>query len=180
MKALRSLALIGASVFIVGAHAASNSDAPKATKKSAAQKEPAKASVPPPLTLVMANPEQLLASTMAFIGEYACEFKQVLTVNKSQVDGYVDVLFKKDIYTMKPVRSTTGALRLEQVGGPMLMVQIPAKSMLMDTDKGKRVVDGCVHAEQAKEVAEENSLDMNLPGQVNTAAAATPAAAPKR
>jgi hypothetical protein len=67
------------------------------------------------------------------------------------------------------VRSTTGALRLEEVGaGPMLLVQIPAKSMLMDTVRGRRIVDACVHEEQAKEVpADSNSLGMNLPGQVS-------------
>lgn len=177
MKALRSLALIGASVAMGSALAAHSGDSHKAAKK-APQKESAKASVPPPLTLAMANPEQLVAATMAFVGDYNCEFKQMLVVSRSQVEGYVDVSFNKDRYTMKPVRSATGALRLEQVGGPMLLVQIPAKSMLMDTDKGKRVVDACVHPEQAKEVTEENSLDMNLPGQVNTQA--TVAAAPKR
>ena len=71
---------------------------------------------------------------------------------------------------MKPVRSSTGALRLEEVaGGPMLMVQIPSKSMLMDTVRGRRIVDACIHEEQAKEVSAPNSLGMNLPGQVSTA-----------
>jgi hypothetical protein len=72
---------------------------------------------------------------------------------------------------MKPVRSSTGALRLEEVGnGPMLMVQIPTKSMLMDTVRGRRIVDACVHEMQAKEAgADSNALGMNsLPGQVDT------------
>jgi len=176
MKALRSLALIGASLALSNAFAAQDKPSSTSTKKPAAE---VKTAVPPPLTLALASPEQILAATMAFIGDYNCEFKQTLMVTRHQVIGYVDVLFNKNHYTMKPVRSATGALRLEQVGGPMLLVQIPAKSMLMDTEKGKRVVDACVHEEQAKEVAVENSLDMNLPGQVNTAAIA-PAAASKR
>jgi hypothetical protein len=117
---------------------------------------------------------------MAFIGDYSCEFNQALVVVKSQVEGYVDVVFNQAQFTMKPVLSSTGALRLEQVGGPMLLVQIPAKSMLMDTEKGKRVLDGCVSAQQAKEVAVENSLDMNLPGQVDTSNTANTAVARKR
>jgi hypothetical protein len=177
MKALRSMALIGASLALSSAFAAQEKASTKTTKKPAAV---SKASLPPPLTLAMADPEQLLAASLAFVGNYDCEFKQVLVVAKSQVEGYVDVLFNKMSYTMKPVRSATGALRLEQVGGPMLMVQIPAKSMLMDSDKGKRVVDACIHAEQAKEVTTENSLDMNLPGQVNTAATTAAAATAKR
>ncbi len=181
MKALRSLALIGVSFALGSVFAAQ--DSAKSGKKTPKQVE-AKASVPPPLTLALADPEQIMAATMAFIGDYNCEFKQTLMVTRHQVVGYVDVIFNKVHYTMKPVRSSTGALRLEQVGGPMLLVQIPAKSMLMDTEKGKRVVDACVHEEQAKEVAVENSLDMNLPGQVNTSSttstASTVAAAPKR
>ena len=44
--------------------------------------------------------------------------------------------------------SSTGALRLEDVKGRMLMLQIANKSMLMDTQLGQRVVDGCVHEKQ--------------------------------
>jgi hypothetical protein len=121
-------------------------------------------------TLPVADSEQMLAASLALVGPYDCEFKQTLSVAKHQVDGYVVVTFSSKAYTMKPVRSSTGAVRLEEVaGGPMLMVQIPTKSMLMDTVRGRRIVDGCVHEVQAKEVATDtNALGMNLPGQVNT------------
>jgi hypothetical protein len=70
---------------------------------------------------------------------------------------------------MKPVRSNTGAVRLEQVGnGPMLMLQIPTKSMLLDTRRGRRILDACVHAEQAMEVSESNGLGLKIDGQGNT------------
>ena len=49
---------------------------------------------------------------------------------------------------MKPVLSSTGALRLEDVRGRMLMLQIANKSMLMDAQIGQRLVDGCVHEKQ--------------------------------
>jgi hypothetical protein len=120
-------------------------------------------------TLPAADEEQLLATSLALVGPYDCEFKQTLSVSKHQVEGYVVVTFSSKAYTMKPVRSSTGAVRLEEVGGPMLMVQIPTKSMLMDTSRGRRIVDACVHETQAKEVAtDSNALGMNLPGQVNT------------
>jgi hypothetical protein len=51
-------------------------------------------------------------------------------------------------------------------------VQIPTKSMLMDTVRGRRIVDACVHEEQVKEARADtntNALGMNLPGQVDTA-----------
>ena len=49
---------------------------------------------------------------------------------------------------MKPVLSSTGALRLEDVKGQTLLLQIANKSMLMDQKAGRRVVDGCVHEKQ--------------------------------
>jgi len=68
-------------------------------------------------------------------------------------DGYVDVRFKAQTWTMKPVLSSTGALRLEDVKGQMLMLQIANKSMLMDTKLGQRVVDACVHDKQRLAIA---------------------------
>ena len=62
--------------------------------------------------------------------------------------GYVDLTFKKAVYTMKAVQSSTGALRLEDVKGKTLLLQIANKSMLMDTKAGKRLVDDCVHEKQ--------------------------------
>ncbi|MBL8334946.1 MAG: hypothetical protein JNM08_17670 [Rubrivivax sp.] len=49
--------------------------------------------------------------------------------------------------------SHTGALRLEDVKGRMLMLQIADKSMLMDTQIGQRVVDNCVHEKQREATA---------------------------
>ncbi len=62
--------------------------------------------------------------------------------------GYVDVNYQKKVFTMKPVSSSTGALRLEDVKGNTLLLQIANKSMLMDVKAGKRLVDGCVHEKQ--------------------------------
>lgn len=176
MKLVHSLALICASVALAGT-AAAQQDKTKAKQTSASAKkltpvQGAQAVLP---TLNVADAEQLIAASQAYYGPYECEFKQTLSVTKHQVEGYVIVTFSSKAYTMKPVRSSTGALRLEEVGnGPMLMVQIPAKSMLMDTVRGRRIVDACISEMQAKEAASAgdggNALGMNsLPGQVNTA-----------
>jgi hypothetical protein len=173
VKTLRSLALLGASLALSTLVAAQDKPSAKSTAKA-----PVPAVVAAIPTLGVASPEQLLAAAQAYVGPYDCEFKQTLSVSKHQVDGYVVVTFSSKAYTMKPVRSSTGALRLEEVaGGPMLMVQIPAKSMLMDTARGRRIVDACIHEEQAKEASAPNSLGMNLQGQVDTTDATT---APKR
>ena len=169
MRVVYPMALLCASLALVNPATAQDKQAVKvAAAKPANQPNPAMANQLP--TLPVADAEQKLAASLALLGPYDCEFKQTLSIAKHQVDGYVVVTFSSKAYTMKPVRSSTGAVRLEEVaGGPMLMVQIPTKSMLMDTARGRRVVDACVHETQAKEVAtESNALGMNLPGQVNT------------
>jgi hypothetical protein len=170
MKLVQSLALICASLALAGAAVAQDKTTPRQARPSKAPTplQGAQAVLP---TLTAADQEQLLAAAQTYYGPYDCEFKQALSISKHPVDGYVVVTFSSKAYTMKPVRSSTGAVRLEEVGnGPMLMVQIPTKSMLMDTARGRRIVDACVHEVQAKEAAPEaNALGMNLHGQVNTA-----------
>jgi len=131
-----------------------------ATVKPGAKPPPAKATRPaarPPAVKVLpvdpplakAEGEQLAAAAMTHFGDYACEFDQSVNVHVTpNNDGYVDVRFKTQIWTMKPVLSSTGALRLEDVKGRMLMLQIANKSMLMDTQIGQRVLDGCIHEKQ--------------------------------
>ena len=123
--------------------------APKpATAKPAAQRAAAPAAA---AALAAATPEQMLASDRTHFGDYACEFDQKVLVKKNaRSPGYVDVDFKGRTIVTKPVLSSTGALRLEDVTGRMVMIQIANKSMLMDTKIGQRVVDNCVHPEQAK------------------------------
>ena len=50
--------------------------------------------------------------------------------------AYVDVKHGKDDWLMKPVLSSTGAVRLEDVHGETLMVQIASKSMLLNVKTG--------------------------------------------
>jgi membrane-bound inhibitor of C-type lysozyme len=101
--------------------------------------------------LAAATPEQMQAAERAHFGGYACEFDQKVDVKMNpKSPGYVDVEFKGRTIVTKPVLSSTGALRLEDVTGRMVMIQIANKSMLMDTKIGQRVVDNCVHPEQAK------------------------------
>jgi len=120
-------------------------------------------------TLAIASPEQQLAASLVLFGPYSCEFKQTVRVIRHRVEGYAVVAVRRNLYTMKPVRSNTGAVRLEEVGnGSMLMLQIPTKSMLLDTRRGRRILDACVHAEQAMEVSESNGLGLKIDGQGNT------------
>ena len=55
---------------------------------------------------------------------------------------------------MRPVLSTTGAVRLEDVKGETLMVQIATKSMLLNVKTARRIVDECVSARRRELIAE--------------------------
>lgn len=122
-----------------------------APKTAAAKKTPAP---PPEPVLADADEPQLAAAERTYIGDYACEFKESVHIDKHpKVAGYINVAWKKQVITMKPVLSSTGALRLEDVTGRTLMIQIANKSMLLDTKVGQRLLDDCVHPEQARLMA---------------------------
>lgn len=116
----------------------------KATKPA-----PAKKAAPAPAALPPADQTQLDAAERTYFGNYVCELDQSIDVGMNpKTPGYVDVKFKTKTFTMKPIVSSTGALRLEEVKGGMLLIQIANKSMMMDSKAGHRVVDGCVHEKQ--------------------------------
>ena len=178
MHALRNLTLCVASLTLTGlalAQVPTKVSAKQSVKP--ATKALSAVAAPPPA----ADGEQLMAAAVTLYGQFDCEYDQKLTVNKHPaVDGYIDVTLGKQTYLMKPVRSTTGAVRLEEVSGSMLMVQIPSKSMMMDTKMGKRIVDACKNDEQRREVETANSLGINAPGQVQATADVSSVAAPPR
>lgn len=116
-----------------------------AAKKPAAKPAPKAAASK---ALPAATPDQLTAADRALKGSYDCDFNQKLNVAMNSSQGYVDVTSGKSKYTMKPIITSTGALRMEDVTGRMLLLQIANKSMLMDTKLGQRVVDNCVHPSQ--------------------------------
>lgn len=127
----------------------------------------AQAAPPAPVVVPAASAEQLQAMALTLFGSFDCGQNDVLVVTRSvDHEGYVEVTHGKDKFMMKPVHSPTGAVRLEDVAGKMLMVQIPAKSMLMDNKLGQRVADACRNAEQKQVVEAPNSLGINAPGQV--------------
>ena len=62
--------------------------------------------------------------------------------------GYFHGQGKGFRYRMYPVRTSTGALRLEDKKAGAVWLQLANKSMLMDQKKGRRVADDCAHPEQ--------------------------------
>lgn len=140
--------------------------APKAAAKKAAPKAP-----PVEAPLPVAEGEQTAAAAMVHFGDYGCEFNQTVTVAMNpKYDAYIDVVYGKQRFTMKPVLSSTGALRLEDVKGQTMMLQIAYKSMLMDVKVGRRLVDECVHDKQleAKRNADGQPREALLTGDAPT------------
>ena len=146
---------IQSSVIAVAAALALCAAVPVATAQTATPKKPtakkaapAKKVVEPPAP-VAAAPEQVDAAGRVFYGAYDCEFKQTIDIVESpKYPAYVDVKHGKTEYLMKPVLSSTGAIRLEDVRGETLMVQISSKSMLLNVKTAKRIVDDCVSPKQ--------------------------------
>ena len=140
--------------------------AAKPVAKAPLKAAPAKKTPAPPAEPVLSDADepQLEAAERAYLGDYACEFKESVHIDKHpKVAGYINVAWKKQVITMKPVLSSTGALRLEDVTGRTLMIQIANKSMLLDTKVGQRLLDDCIHPEQARLMAEAKAAKLANP-----------------
>jgi len=153
---IRAFLTVALSLGLLGAQAA-HAVQPAKAKTSKSAKKAAAPAPEPELVLPDADGPQNAAAALVGFGHYDCEFSQTVNVAMNpKHEGYVDVTFGKTVYTMKPVLSSTGAVRLEDVRGKTLMLQIAYKSMLMDTQVGRRLVDECVSEKQlaAKKAAE--------------------------
>ena len=137
-------------------------DATTAKKASAAKntkRAAKKAPEPEPeIEMAAADEKQLAAAKEVLMGESGCEFDQKIQVHANPAHpGYVDMSYNKKKYTMKPVLSPTGALRLEDVRSEALMIQIASKTMVMNQKTGQRMVDNCVHPDQRTVSADSGS-----------------------
>ena len=139
---------IGASFTVAMAQTAAPAAKPAAkhaAKAPAKKAAPAKADPVP----AAASPEQITAAERVYYGVYDCELNQTVDISiNPKYPAWVDVKHGKNTYLMKPVLSSTGALRLEDIRDEALMVQIASKSMLLNTKTGTRIVDACVSPKQ--------------------------------
>ena len=130
-----------------------------------ARKAPPPAPAPAPAAIdENLSAEQLANSLRVNRGDAQCEFDQTVSVRPHpQRVGLFLVSFKNHTYTMAPEPTSTGAVRLEDKHAGVMWLQIPTKSMLMDSGKGQRLVDACTHAEQRATIA-ANALTPGLAG----------------
>ena len=143
-----ALAFLAAGAIALPATAQTAAPAAKPAAKAAAKPAPA-APKKPEMIIPEAYPEQVKAAEMVYYGKYDCEFNQTVDIEQSpKHSSYVVVKHNKGEWLMKPVLSSTGAIRLEDVRGETLMVQIASKSMLLNTMTARRIVDDCVSPKQ--------------------------------
>ena len=139
-------ALVALSTFAVtSAQAQATASAPV---RKVAAKKPAKAE-PVAATNDDLNPAQLSLADRVLTGVADCEFKEKVDVEKiAGHSGNFKVTYEHRTYTMVPEETTTGAIRLVDLSGAVVWIQIPMKSMLMNQKEHHRLVDGCQEDEQ--------------------------------
>ena len=100
-------------------------------------------------TVQRVSEAQLQIADRVHTGQAACEFNQVVDLDRiADRPGHFKLKFKNVSYTVVPEETTTGALRLEDKKAGIVWLQIPSKSMLMNSKIGQRMVDNCMHPEQ--------------------------------
>ena len=93
---------------------------------------------------------QLEAADRVFVGTANCDANQQVTIAAvAGLAGHFVLTHKKLVVRLVTQETTSGAVRLEDAKSGLLWIQIPAKSMLMNTRLGRRVVDACITPEQA-------------------------------
>ncbi len=143
---------------------ATRSDVPSASTSAvmpAVVKAPALAAVQPQvpvapglaaMTPVIASDpaaQDLAIAQQIHQGLMPCEMGASVRVEADAASpGFFHVQGKGFRYRMYPVRTSTGALRLEDKKAGAVWLQLANKSMLMDQKKGRRVADECAHPEQ--------------------------------
>lgn len=93
--------------------------------------------------------EELAIAKRVHQGLLACELGASIRVEPDATQpGYFHLQGKGFRYRMRPVVTSTGAIRLEDHKAGAVWLQLANKSMLMDQKKGRRVADECAHPEQ--------------------------------
>lgn len=104
------------------------------------------------------TPGQFEAASRVLTGLISCEFGQIIQI--TPVDGkpgHFEMVFGKTTYILVPHETSTGAVRLEDRKAGVVWLQIPAKSLLLNSKLGQRMVDSCLHSEQRSAAPPANS-----------------------
>jgi hypothetical protein len=99
--------------------------------------------------------EDLEMAKLVFVGTMPCELGNSVTLTAStHRPGFFNVQTKGAHFSMHPVESRTGAIRLEDAKRGAMWLQLGNKSMLMSQKLGQRLADECMSPEQITLAAE--------------------------
>ncbi|WP_408160790.1 hypothetical protein [Herbaspirillum lusitanum] len=83
-------------------------------------------------------------ATQLKTGNFACEMGNKVEVKyEGRVTDGVTLVWKGSAYRMEPVTTSTGAVRLENKGEGLVWIQIPSKSMLLNSKAGQQLANDC-------------------------------------
>lgn len=98
---------------------------------------------------VKLTPEDIEVAKRVFVGSIPCELGNSVTITPSnRRPGFFLVQTKGARFSMHPVESRTGAIRLEDPRRGAMWLQLGNKSMLMSQKLGQRLADECMSPEQ--------------------------------
>jgi len=81
--------------------------------------------------------------------QYHCEHGNKLSIYQHVSDeSYVNLHWRDRVHRLERMPTTTGAHRYESKKDGLVLINIPAKSMLFDSHKGKQLANECRNAEQ--------------------------------
>lgn len=149
-----------------------NKPTEKSVKKSQTAKAAKAATVKPPAEEPLPAHELSIAEKV-HVGHLPCELgASVRMTADDRTPGYFNLQGKGYKYRMRPVTTSTGAIRLEDEKAGAVWLQLANKSMLMDQKNGRRLADECAHPDQ---VAFANDMKINPPpALIDVSNAATP------
>jgi hypothetical protein len=104
--------------------------------------------VPAPADTPLTDRELAMAAKV-YVGAKSCELGQSVQIDPiSDAPGHFQLRMGGQSYRMRPVETTTGAVRLEDRHQGAVWIQLSNKSMLMSQRLGRRLADECANAVQ--------------------------------
>lgn len=110
----------------------------------------------------LSDAEQAIAANV-HVGELPCELGQKVSLRADpNTPGYFHMSLKGERFHMRPVQSSTGAVRLEDTAQGAVWIQLANKSMLMSQKQGRRLADECASPEQQAAAVALKANPINL------------------
>lgn len=124
----------------------------------------------------LSEAEQAVAAVV-HVGTLPCELGQTVTLQPDQAaPGHFHLQTRTHRFHLRPVLTSTGAVRLEDAAQGAVWIQLSNKSMLMHQRLGRRLADECKSpmqqavAEQLKHNPMPHLLDVAQPPQTERVA----------